>query len=59
MNMLPKEDNESPVTLHSKTISHKTVCAFFKSEGIPAYVYPKESSKTTNNTYIPYIFTKA
>ena len=52
-----KRDNESARSLHTKQSHIRQFALFLNLRGIPAYVYPKELVKTTED-FVPYIFTK-
>lgn len=53
-----KRGNESSSNLHSRQSHIRQFALFLNLRGIPAYVYPKELVKTTED-FIPYIFTRA
>ena len=52
-----KRDNESARSLHIRQSHIRQFALFLNLRGIPAYVYPKELVKTTED-FVPYIFTK-
>ena len=52
-----KRDNESARNLHARQSHIRQFALFLNLRGIPAYVYPKELVKTTDD-FVPYIFTK-
>lgn len=52
-----KRDNESARSLHKKQSHIRQFALFLNLRGIPAYVYPKELVKTTED-FVPYIFTR-
>ncbi|HEY3362153.1 MAG TPA: tyrosine-type recombinase/integrase [Methanosarcina sp.] len=52
-----KKDNESTRSLHARQSHIRQFALFLNLRGIPAYVYPKELVKVTED-FIPYIFTK-
>lgn len=52
-----KKGNESSRTLHTRQSHIRQFAIFLNLRGIPAYIYPKNLVKTTDN-FIPYIFTK-
>lgn len=52
-----KKSNESARTLHRRQSQIRQFALFLNLRGIPAYVYPKELVKTTED-FVPYIFTK-
>lgn len=52
-----KRGNESVRTLHARQSHIRQFALFLSLRGIPAYVYPKELVKITQD-FVPYIFTK-
>jgi len=52
-----KRGNESVRSLHARQSQIRQFALFLNLRGIPAYVYPKELVKTTED-FVPYIFTK-
>lgn len=52
-----KKGNESARNLHTRQSHIRQFALFLNLKGIPAYVYPKELVKTTED-FVPYIFTK-
>ncbi len=52
-----KRGNESSRTLHGRQSHIRQFAIFLNLRGIPAYIYPKDLVKTTEN-FAPYIFTK-
>lgn len=52
-----KRSNESARNLHARQSHIRQFALFLNLRGIPAYVYPKELVKTTED-FVPYIFTK-
>lgn len=52
-----KKGNESTRTLHIRQSQVRQFALFLNLKGIPAYIYPKNLVKTTED-FVPYIFTR-